>query len=52
VKGFKGCCVYTALDETDDGMLWNDSEEGGNIGNECEENEGTDCVVGESDTDW
>ena len=40
------------MDETDDGMLWNESEEGGNIGSECEEDEGTDCADGESITDW
>ena len=31
VKGFGKCCISNAMDETDDGMLWNDSEEGGNI---------------------
>jgi hypothetical protein len=40
------------VDETDDGMLWNDSEEDGDIRSECDEDEGTDCVYGESDTDW
>jgi len=39
------------VDETD-GMLWNGSAEVGNIRSECEEDEGTDCEVGESDTDW
>jgi hypothetical protein len=52
VKRFKKCCVSTAVDGTDDSMLWNGSEEGGNIRSECEEDEGTDCVDGESDTDW
>jgi len=37
------------MDETDDDdMLWNDSEEDGNIESECE---GTDCEDGDSDTD-
>jgi hypothetical protein len=46
-------CVHvsTAVGETGDGMLWNGSEEGGNIRSECEEDEGTDCVDGESGTD-
>ena len=51
MKGFKKCCVSTAVGETGDGMLWNGSEEGGNIRSECEEDEGTDCVDGESGTD-
>jgi hypothetical protein len=35
VKGFKKCCISSAMDGTDDDMLWNDSEEGGC---ECKEN--------------
>jgi len=31
VKGFKKCCIFTALDVTDDDMLWNDSEEDGDV---------------------
>jgi len=27
VKGFKKCCISNAVDETNDDMLWNDSEE-------------------------
>jgi len=27
VKGFKKCWISNEVDETDDGMLWNDSEE-------------------------
>ena len=38
------------MHETDE-MLWNCSEEGGNIRSECEEDEGTDCRDGENDTD-
>jgi hypothetical protein len=26
VKGFKKCCISNAMDETDDNMLWDDSE--------------------------
>ena len=35
-----------------DGMLWNGSEEGGVIRSECEEDEGTDCEDGDSDSNW
>jgi hypothetical protein len=31
LKGFKKCCVSNAADGTDDVMLWNDSEEDGNV---------------------
>jgi hypothetical protein len=37
---------------SDDDLLWNGSEEVGNVRSECEEDEGTDCEVGDSDTDW
>jgi hypothetical protein len=33
-------------------MMWNDSEEEGNVRNVCEEDEGTECEDGDSDTDW
>jgi len=36
-------CMSNAVDGTDDDMLWNDSEEDGNVSCECEE---VDC------TDW
>ena len=36
---------------TDD-MLWNGSKQDGNVRRECEEDEGTDCEVGDSDTEW
>ena len=51
VKGFKMCCISNALDETDD-VLWNGSEEDGNARSESEEDEGTNCAGGDSDTDW
>ena len=35
VKGFKKCCMCHAVDGTDDDMLWNDSEEDGDIRTEC-----------------
>jgi hypothetical protein len=52
MKGFKKCWISNAVDGTDDDMLWNDSEEDGNVRSECEEDEGTDCEDGASDTDW
>jgi hypothetical protein len=42
LKGFKKHYISNALDKTDDGMLWNGSEKGGNVRSECEEYEGTD----------
>jgi hypothetical protein len=33
------------MDGTDDDVLWN-------VRSECEEDEGTDCVDGDSDSDW
>jgi hypothetical protein len=51
MKGFKKCCISFATDETDD-MLWNGSNEDGNVRSECEGDEGTDCEDGDSDTDW
>jgi len=41
-----------AVDGTDDDVLWNDSEEDGDVRTECEEDEGTECEVEDSDTDW
>jgi hypothetical protein len=52
VKGFRKCCVSTAVDGTDDDVLWNDSEEDGDVRSECEEDEGTDCEDGDNDIDW
>jgi hypothetical protein len=46
VKGFKMCCTSNAMDVTDS-MLWNGSEEDGDVRSECEEDdEGTDCEDG------
>jgi hypothetical protein len=50
VKGFKKCCISNAVDGTND--MWNDSEEDGDVRNECEKDEDTDCEDGDSDTDW
>jgi len=34
-KDFKQCCISSAVDGTDDGMLWNGSEEEGYVRSEC-----------------
>ena len=34
-----------------DDMLWNGSEENGDVRRECGEDEGTDCADGDSNTD-
>ena len=52
VKGFKKCCIFNVMDGTDDGTLWNGSEEDGNDRIEYEADEGTDCEDSDSDTDW
>jgi len=51
VKVFKRCCTFSAVEETDDDMLWNDMEKVGKV-SECEEGEVTDCEDRDSDTDW
>jgi len=38
------------MDETDDDMLWNGSEEDGDVRSACEEYEGSDFEDGDSDT--
>ena len=38
------------MDGDDGDMLWNDREEVGDVTSECEEDEGSDCEDGESDT--
>lgn len=44
--------MCNAIGGTDDSMLWKGSEEDGNVRNECEEDEGTVCEDGNSDSDW
>jgi hypothetical protein len=51
VKGFKKCCISSAVDETDGAMLRSGSEEDGNVRSECEEDECNECEDGKSDTD-
>jgi hypothetical protein len=55
VKGFNKYSISSAVHETDDDVLWNGSEEGGNVsvvwcGVECEKEEGTACEDRDSDT--
>jgi len=56
LKGFKKCCISSAGDENDDhdedDVLWNSSEEDGNVTCGCQEDEGTENEDGDSDTDW
>ena len=52
MKGCKKCCISNAVDGTDGDRLWNGSEQDGDVSGECEEDEGTDCEDGDSDTDW
>jgi hypothetical protein len=42
VKGWKKWCIVNAVVGTEDDMLWNDSEEDGDVRSECEEDDGTD----------
>ena len=44
--------MYNATDRTDDDMLWNSSEEDGDVTSDCKEDERTDCKNGESNTNW
>jgi hypothetical protein len=44
--------VTSAVHETDNDILWNGSAEDGNVRSECQEDEGTECDDGDSDTDW
>ena len=52
VKGFKKCCISTAVEGTDDDMLWNGSEEDGNVRGECEGDKDNDHEDEDSDTHW
>jgi len=50
MKVFKKCCIFNAMDGTNDDMLWNGTQEDGDI-SEYKEDEGTDCEDGDSDND-
>jgi hypothetical protein len=44
--------MSSAVDETDDDdMLWNGNEEDGDVRSKCEEDKGTVCEDGDSDTE-
>jgi hypothetical protein len=45
------CEGSNVMNGTDEDMLWNDSEEVGNVRSECEADEDTECKDRESDTD-
>jgi hypothetical protein len=51
VKGFKMCYLSTAMNRTDNDMLWSSMEEDGNIRSECEEDKGANFENEDSDTD-
>jgi hypothetical protein len=51
-NGSNMCCISNAVDGTDDDMLWNGSKEDGDVRNECEVYDSTDCEDGDSDPDW
>ena len=51
-EGCKKCCISIAVDGNDYGMLWNQGKDDGNVTSQSEEDEGTYCEDGDSDTDW
>jgi hypothetical protein len=52
VISFKKCCIPSGVDGNEGDMLWNDCDEGGDVRNEWEEDEGTDFEDLNSDNDW
>ena len=52
LKGFKKHCTSSALDKTYDGMLWNGSEENGNVRSWSVKNMKAPTENGDSDGDW
>ena len=42
MKGFKKCYLSIEMDGIKDNMLWNNSEEDGDVRSKCKEDEGTD----------
>jgi hypothetical protein len=52
VKVFRKCCIFNVLDTTDNDMLWDGFKEDGNVQIMCQEDGGTECKNGDSDTDW
>jgi hypothetical protein len=52
MEGFKKCYLSNEVDGTYHNMLWDDSEEGGNVRSECEEDGGTVKMETVTVTDW
>lgn len=55
IQGLKEYCIFSAIGGCAEYMLWHDSEEVGNHGSMCEEDEDGYCPNhdgGESDTQW
>jgi len=46
------CAGFNVVDGNDDDMLWNDSEEVGDVRSECDTDDSPECKDRESDTDW
>jgi len=51
VKGFKNCCISSAMYEINDDDV-DSGEEDGDVRNVYEEDEGTDYEDRDCDTDW
>jgi Fe-S-cluster containining protein len=51
-EGCKKCCISIAVDGTDYDMLSNEGKDDRDDTSQCEEDEGTYCEEGDSDTDW
>ena len=51
-SNWEGCKISTALDGTDYDRLWSEGKDDGEVMSQCEEDEGTYCEDGDSDTDW
>jgi hypothetical protein len=49
---FSRCCISSVVESTDVDVLWDGSEQDGNVRSECEEDKGTDCEDGNSDAEW
>jgi len=52
VRGVNRCCISSAVNGTDDYMLWNGITEVRNVPSVCVEHESTDCEDGDRDTEW
>ena len=52
MKGLKRCCFLNVVDGNDNDMLWDGSEEDGDVRWECEKDEVTVCEAGDNDADW